>query len=234
MIIEEKFSEGGLEEILEEWDWEAATPTGRPVSRIHAHKTGAPHEGVHLWVARLSPAKVKQILFQKRSPHKISYPCFLDITVGGHVPFSHQNSGIAKEALEEIGMRVNENGLTPLGLIRYEESGHDKFHREFQRVFITRDDRPLDAYRFTDGEVTGLCAVGLAPFESLFSGESPIEAEFFDGKKIFSTTVGRKDFHPELFAPSMRCYMEMLIPSLKKLFASDETGSDLLKEKKSK
>ena len=67
-------------EQLEEWDWDLAKPTGKPVDRNFAHKNGISHEGVHLWVIR--NISTPEILFQKRAKDKDTFPDCLDITVG--------------------------------------------------------------------------------------------------------------------------------------------------------
>jgi isopentenyldiphosphate isomerase len=138
------------EEILEEWSWEKAVPTGRPVPRGKAHKEGIAHEGVHLWVIKKSAGKTG-ILFQRRAGHKESYPDYLDITVGGHVPFGKNEGKIQKEASEEIGISPPDSELFDLGYFRYEETTDKMFHREFQRVYLHLDGRPLEAYVFNDG-----------------------------------------------------------------------------------
>ena len=90
-------------EMLEEWDWEAARPTGRAVRRRDAHRDGIPHEGVHLWVVRTAGG-LPEVLFQRRAHGKEMYPDCLDITVGGHVPFGVHENKIQKESMEEIGL----------------------------------------------------------------------------------------------------------------------------------
>ena len=206
-----------LDEILEEWDWETGRPSGKPVSREDAHKNGIPHEGVHLWIARVHEGR-RQLLFQKRSPFKSSYPDCLDITVGGHTLFGQTGSSVAREAYEEIGIDITENELTEIGIIRYEEPRETGPHREFQRVFLLLDNRPLSFYSFNDGEVTGICAVDMEDFTALLRKDHRFNANFFDGKNLTEKLLNRRDFHPELFSLNMRHYMKILIPSLNHLF----------------
>lgn len=213
------------DELLEKWDWETGRPTGEAVSRLEAHKNGTPHEGVHLWIARIHEGR-KQLLFQKRSPFKSSYPDCLDITVGGHTLFGSTESSVAREAYEEIGIETAEKQLKEIGLLRYEERHNGNLHREFQRVFLLPDNRPLDAYRFNDGEVTGICAVNIEDFRRMLNGEHRFTADYYDGRKISPKTLSRIDFHPELFADSMKKYMEILIPALYSLYDSDFSGSE--------
>ncbi|MCX8123406.1 MAG: hypothetical protein N3F66_04490 [Spirochaetes bacterium] len=204
------------EEILEQWDWELGTPTGKPVARSIAHTQGIAHEGVHLWIVRNLPQQ--EILFQMRASHKDMYPNYLDITVGGHVPFGLTTNKIQKEAYEEIGITIDESLLIDLGYFKYEEINDIIFHREFQRVYLLLSNNPLSSYSFNDSEVSGIYAVPLDYCKDLFSRDYHVKVEAFDGNKTFFTTVSKKDFHPLLFAPSMARYMEILFHAIDELF----------------
>jgi isopentenyldiphosphate isomerase len=197
------------DEMIEEWDWECARPTGRPVSRKAAHRKGIAHEGVHLWILRTS-AGGPEILFQHRARSKELYPDCLDITVGGHVVFGHNDQKIQKESFEEIGIRPADADLIDLGYYRYEEHADGLFHREFQRVYLLRDERPLDGYIFSDGEVEGIFAVPLDILKDLMSRDISFEIEGYTGGRAVRRTVARKDFHPLLFAPPMKVYMDVV------------------------
>jgi|YNPMSStandDraft_1061717.scaffolds.fasta_scaffold08435_4 isopentenyldiphosphate isomerase len=208
------------EEMLEEWDWQLQVPTGNPVARSIAHKQGIAHEGVHLWVVRTQPQK--EILFQMRAAHKDMYPNYLDITVGGHVPFGLSSNKIQKEAYEEIGITFDEIQLIDLGYYKYEEINDTIFHREFQRVYILLSNNPLSTYSFNDNEVSSIYAVPLDYCKDLFNKDYPITVEAFNGTETFRDTISKKDFHPLLFAPSMTRYMEILFQAIDELFTKGE------------
>lgn len=212
----EKKTMASKEEILEEWDWERGVPTGNPVARSIAHKQGIAHEGVHLWVVRTQPQK--EILFQMRASHKDMYPDYLDITVGGHVPFGLSSNKIQKEAYEEIGITFDEKQLIDLGYYRYEEINDILFHREFQRVYLLFSNNPLSSYSFNDNEVSSIYAVPLDYCKELFFNDYPLTVESFNGTDTICTTISKKDFHPLLFAPSMAQYMEILFKAIDELF----------------
>ncbi|MCU0822327.1 MAG: hypothetical protein MUC95_07640 [Spirochaetes bacterium] len=209
------------EELIEEWDWEKAVPTGRPVARKKAHLEGIAHEGVHLWVIRTS-GSAPELLFQRRAGHKDTYPDCLDITVGGHVPFGTADKKIQKESYEEIGIAPPDSEMSDLGYFRYEEKAGGLFHREFQRVYLYMDNRPLNEYRFNDSEVTAICAVFLPDIEQLLTGDLKISAEVYDGKKTFRTKFNRIDFHPLLFSHIMAKYMRVVIKGAIEIFNNDK------------
>lgn len=214
------------DELLEEWDWTAARPTGRAVRRGEAHKNGVAHEGVHLWVLRFSGGE-PEVLFQKRARIKEMHPNCLDITVGGHVTYGISEGKIQKEAREEIGIELEEHKLVDLGFFRYEEIDEKMFHREFQRVYLFVDERPLEQYGFNDGEVEGIYAVRLSDLERLMRENFFFEIEGFDGKVHIRETVSRKDFHPLLFASSMQKYMEVLLAAIDELFRTGSVQSKM-------
>lgn len=196
-------------ELLEAWDWESGEPSGIPVARGESYKKGIPHEGVHLWIVRTGTPPY-EILFQKRSDLKELFPGCLDITVGGHVPFGLKENKIQKEAMEELGISPSDSEMTDLGYIRYEEITGEYAHREFQHVYIMRDDRPLEDYRFNDGEVTGLCPVPADYLASLFKKDSSIPVRFYNGRSVSEKIISKKDFHPLLFSDIMKEYMTVL------------------------
>ena len=204
-------------EILEAWDWEHALPTGEPVARDVAHREGIPHEAVHLWIVRDLKERPR-LLFQMRASHKDTYPDCLDITVGGHVPYGFTGDKLLREAREEIGISPPEKKRVDLGWFRFEERDGALFQREFQRVYLMNDERPLDRYRFTDGEVTGIVAVDLRDLESMLGGNTaPFDAEGFAGGAPVQKRIGRGDFHPLLFSPSMEHYMRVVVGAVDEL-----------------
>jgi isopentenyldiphosphate isomerase len=207
---------GKNEEMIEEWDWDRACPTGRAVPRSLAHKMGIAHEGVHLWVIR-GGVNGSEVLFQQRARSKEMYPDCLDITVGGHVVFGMDERKIQKESYEEIGIDPDDSDLVDLGLFRYEEITDALFHREFQRVYLLRDERDLAGYSFTDGEVEGIYAVPAGALRKLFDRDFVFAVEGYDGIRKLSRNVTRSDFHPLLFAPSMKAYMEVLFRAIAEL-----------------
>ena len=205
-----------VEEMLEEWDWDKASPTGKAVSRNAAHQKGIPHEGVHLWVIRLSGSS-PAILFQHRAMTKSIYPDCLDITVGGHVPYGIYKGKIQKESFEEIGIKPLDEELVDLGYYRYEEITDGMLHREFQHVYLYIDNRPLNEYRFIDGEVDGIYGVLIDDLLLLLKKEYTFTVQGYDGVRILERKVSRNEFHPFLFFPSMKVYMDVIITAVQEI-----------------
>jgi isopentenyldiphosphate isomerase len=200
------------EELIEAWDWETGKPSGLAVARKEAHKSGIPHEGVHLWIVSVFDG-VHHILLQRRARDKEMYPGYLDITVGGHVVFGQEEDKIGKEAREELGINLAGKNLLDLGYFRYEEKipEFDLYHREFQHIWLLFDNAPLDSYVFEDGEVDGLAAVPLPLFKKILAGAKSAEGYFFDGASVSLRTFAKKEFHPLFFTGPMAAYMRFLL-----------------------
>lgn len=213
-------------ELLEIWDWETGKPTGIPVERKKSHREGIPHEGVHLWI--IKNISEPEILFQKRASTKDTAPGVLDITVGGHVPFGLKKNKIQKEAEEEIGISPSDEELIDLGWYKYEEVLPDIFHREFQHIYLMYNDMPLDNYRFNDGEVEGIYSVPIKSLDLLMKKDFTFTVSGFNHSAgIFSQQVSRREFHPLLFAPSMKRYMEVLLNACNEFFNTGKVRSSL-------
>ena len=64
---------------------ENGNPTGEREDRAIIHATGLRHRTAHLWLMRERCGQV-EILLQKRSADKDSYPNCYDISSAGHIP----------------------------------------------------------------------------------------------------------------------------------------------------
>ena len=63
---------------------ETGKVTGEIISREKAHREGALHRSVHVWVIREKEGKT-EVLLQKRSEEKESFPGMYDTSSAGHV-----------------------------------------------------------------------------------------------------------------------------------------------------
>ena len=59
-------------------------PAGQIVSREKAHAEGIPHRTAHIWIIRKKEGRA-QILLQKRSQNKDSFPGKFDTSSAGHI-----------------------------------------------------------------------------------------------------------------------------------------------------
>ena len=64
---------------------EKGLPTGDMVSREEAHARGIRHRTAHVWIVREVQGRY-QVLLQRRSMNKDSFPGQLDTSSAGHIP----------------------------------------------------------------------------------------------------------------------------------------------------
>ena len=126
---------------------EKGQPAGGIVSREKAHRDGIRHRTAHVWVIREEKGRI-QVLLQKRSADKESFPGMYDTSSAGHIPAGCEPLDSAlRELREELGIEAVEGQLRYLGAIcnRYEAQFRGKIFRdnEYCSVYLYRE--PLDA-----------------------------------------------------------------------------------------
>ncbi|MCD8145711.1 MAG: NUDIX domain-containing protein [Clostridiales bacterium] len=101
-------------------------PTGLTVDRETAHREGIRHRTSHVWLLRRRGDTV-EILLQKRSQEKDSYPGCYDISSAGHIPAGVDFIPSAlRELKEELGLDATPEELVYCGQRRF--SCHSVFH----------------------------------------------------------------------------------------------------------
>lgn len=63
---------------------EKGNPTGKTVTREKAHTDGIPHRTAHIWIIRQKDGRT-EVLLQKRSKNKDSFPGKFDTSSAGHI-----------------------------------------------------------------------------------------------------------------------------------------------------
>lgn len=125
---------------------EKGMPTGETVERTEAHKKGIRHRTAHIWIARKLDGKC-QVLLQKRSSNKDSFPGCYDTSSAGHIQAGDEPLESAiRELGEELGIRAEESELNFAGCfdINYEKTFHDKIFKDNEIAFVYIYCRPVD------------------------------------------------------------------------------------------
>ena len=105
---------------------EEGQPTGRCAERSFAHREGLLHRTAHVWIARQREGRT-QVLLQKRSLTKDSFPGCYDTSSAGHIPAGREPVESAlRELAEELGVYAIPPQLVPLGHLRV--SSEREFH----------------------------------------------------------------------------------------------------------
>lgn len=111
-------------------------PTGLSRARSLVHLYGTPHRTAHVWIARKGIDGF-ELLLQRRSPGKDSWPNCYDISSAGHIPAGEEPLASAiRELYEELGIRACENDLC----FMFMHTGHaeSRFHgRPFKNTEVS-------------------------------------------------------------------------------------------------
>ena len=131
-------------------------PTGEMVSRDEAHQKGLPHRTSHVWIVRSSEHGY-EILLQKRSEEKDSFPGLYDTSSAGHIPAGDEPLPSAlRELREELGIEAAPGQLHFIGTFRiqYERAFHGRLFRdnEFANVYLY--DGPIGEMKLQESEVS--------------------------------------------------------------------------------
>lgn len=125
---------------------EEGMPTGEIVERSVAHSEGIRHRTAHVWILREEQGRT-QVLLQKRSTNKDSYPGMYDTSSAGHIPAGMEPLESAiRELGEELGIHAHKEQLEYIGKFRvqYEEEFYGEPFRDNEviRVYVYRE--PVD------------------------------------------------------------------------------------------
>lgn len=132
-------------------------PTGEIVERNVAHANGIWHRTSHVWLLRFKDNKL-QILLQKRTMSKDSFPGCYDISSAGHIPAGVDFvSSALRELQEELGITARPEELILCGdrKIITDDVFHGKpFHdRQYSRVFVLWCDKDVSEFFLQPEEI---------------------------------------------------------------------------------
>ncbi len=136
---------------------EKGQPTGEVVERSEAHRLGIRHRTAHVWVLRREGKRV-QLLLQKRSAQKESFPGLYDTSSAGHIPAGEEPLDSARRELqEELGIDAAPEELCFIGILNnvYEKRFHSEPFRdnEYCHVYVYTGTVESSALRVQPEEV---------------------------------------------------------------------------------
>ena len=132
-------------------------PTGKTVPRDIAHRDGIQHRTAHVWIVKRKDSGY-DILLQKRSQNKDSFPGLYDTSSAGHIPAGDEPLESAiRELREELGIDAAPEQLAYAGLFhgQYEKEFHGHIFRdnEIARVFVYSEPVEIEKLRLQETEV---------------------------------------------------------------------------------
>lgn len=132
-------------------------PTGQTVERARAHREGIRHRSSHVWLFRMRGGR-SEVLLQKRSSMKDSFPGCYDISSAGHIPAGVDYlSSAVRELREELGVEAEGAELQYCGTryIYYEEVfyGEKFIDNQVSNVYALWLDQEEDDFILQEDEV---------------------------------------------------------------------------------
>jgi isopentenyl-diphosphate Delta-isomerase len=119
------------------------------IDKAEAHRTGAWHRAVHVWIVSGS-----RILLQRRALAKENWPGKWDVSVAGHVGAGESAVDAAiREAREELGLELA--GLQHIGTFREQclLNGGSYVDNEIHEVFVVKQEIDLSKLVLDPNEV---------------------------------------------------------------------------------
>ncbi|MBQ7063945.1 MAG: NUDIX domain-containing protein [Firmicutes bacterium] len=175
------FSPDELFELLNE----DGTPTGILKPRREVHRDGNLHGASHVYVIRFREGRA-EVLLQKRSADKDSFPGRLDTSAAGHLD---PGETFDEAAVRELGEELGVTGVTPRFCFiqrqdyREEFYGEPFYDREIDHVYFVEMDREPDAFTPEPGEVECVVWCDMLDLQQELHTEDPaccINPEEFD------------------------------------------------------
>lgn len=137
---------------------ENGVPTGHVKERTMVHRDGDFHRTVHMWVIKRREDGGVDVLLQKRSKNKDSYPGCYDISSAGHM---HAGDDFIPSALrelyEELGIKAQEKDLRfigyHLGDLKTRCWGKPFLDREISAVYLYENPIVVEKLTLQESEV---------------------------------------------------------------------------------
>lgn len=136
--------------------------TGEVRERSMVHENGDLHGTSHVWIVRVSREGKFEILMQKRSTNKDSYPGCYDISSAGHISAGcgYLDSAL-REMEEELGIQAEAEDLqeafTHLGYAEAEFYGKTFKNAEISKVYVYGEPVEIQNLKLRREEVEGVC-----------------------------------------------------------------------------
>nr|XP_043628771.1 nudix hydrolase 3-like [Erigeron canadensis] len=154
--------------------------TGISKPRSAVHRDGDYHRGVHVWIFAES---TQQLLLQKRTDWKDSWPGLWDISSAGHVSAGDTSLITARRELqEELGVTLPNDAFELLFVFLQESvtNGGTFIDNEFDDVYLvtTPDPIPLEAFTLQESEVSAVKYISVEEYKQLLAKGDPHYAPY--------------------------------------------------------
>ena len=165
---------------------ENGNSTGRTKLKQQVHSDGDWHRAAHVWIVNSKG----QLLIQKRSANKDSYPNMWHISAAGRVSAGEDTVTAAiREIEEELGIKVSPKQLEKLFTAKSKDVLNDGkyFNNEFDDVFLAHIDLNPSMINFQKSEIAEVKYIDFKELERLlrsgYPGYVPKTEEYYN--KLF-------------------------------------------------
>lgn len=175
-----------MDELVDIFDSEGNF-TGSTGLKSQAHKNGWFHPTVHVWFFTADG----MVLIQQRAKIKDTHPLLWDVSVAGHIGAGEQIKDAAvREVNEEIGLEIITDDLQKIRVFKsvHEHVG-DVVDREFNHVFLSKLNVPLNTLIKQESEVADLALIPLLQFSEETWGLANIGRYVPHGAEYYKTIV---------------------------------------------
>ena len=136
--------------------------TGEVRERTIAHENGELHGTAHVWIVRKTASGAWEILLQKRSRNKDSFPGRYDVSSAGHIPSgSDYLESALREMEEELGIRASAQDLKEafihLGYAEMVFYGKPFKNAEISKVYVYEKEVDIAKLKLQQEEVESVC-----------------------------------------------------------------------------
>lgn len=175
--LEEAVLDGAPMELLDVLD-EDGEPSGLVRERTMVHERGDYHRTSHVWISRETADKSHELLLQKRSMDKDSFPGCYDISSAGHIPAGadYMDSAI-RELYEELGIRANKESLRFLGFhdAAFDGEFYGRPFRNHEKSAVFLYTEPVDErmLHLQKSEVESVCWMNIDEIHLKVGKENP-------------------------------------------------------------
>ena len=179
-------------------------PTGEVKRRADVHRDGDWHRAFHLWIVAQPASGASEVLFQRRSRRKDTWPRRLDIAVGGHYRTGETIDDVVREIDEELGFQPRLEELVSIGQRRSVSLNSAWQDRELQDVYILAIHGDLPRFAPNFDEIESLLRIDANDLISLYRRQTEtaaaLTADVIADRQLGDwrpTTIDLNDFVPD-------------------------------------
>lgn len=148
---------------------EKGEKTGKTKLRKEVHRDGDFHKAVDIWILNSKG----ELLLQKRSITKESYPNMWEVSCSGHIAAGEKSLPSAiRELEEELGISVEEKDLEYKFTVKEKHVTNNNtfINNEFKDIYLLKKDFNLSDFKLQEDEVSEVKFLHFKDLESIVNG----------------------------------------------------------------